>query len=140
MIENKLFDPIRKVFIKSAPEELVRQKTLQKLIAIGYPPYLLGVEKPLSKLCKVLHGKIPNRKVDIVCFSKKDGAPFVLIECKAAKITQKAVDQVMGYNRIVQAPYIVVIGIDQVMMGYWDHERSKYEFIDRILPYNELIK
>ncbi|MCH9624787.1 MAG: hypothetical protein S4CHLAM27_12240 [Chlamydiia bacterium] len=39
---------------------------------------------------------------------KKQVIPLLVIECKAVPINQKAFDQVIGYNHLVQAPFLAL--------------------------------
>ncbi len=67
------------------------------------------VEKKLSELPNITaKGSIPNRRVDLLVYSQ-DGKPLVLIECKASKITQSAVRQVLAYNVFVGAKAVVLV-------------------------------
>ena len=110
--ENLVYDEIRKAWFVATPEELVRQKLIQKMLyELSYPRELIGVEKLLSDLSLK---PAPKRRVDVVCFAKgmqgrRALAPLLLIECKEEqKAETKALEQVKGYNRYVQAPFLAV--------------------------------
>lgn len=139
MRENILYDPIRKQHVAATPEELVRQATIQRLVKMGYPQPLIAVEKKLAEICFDATSKLPQRRIDIVCFSNKNHRPLLMIECKASKITQKALLQVMGYNRLVKAPCIAVCSKDQLMMAYWDSLKKDYVFFENFLDYPTLV-
>jgi hypothetical protein len=139
MTQEIIYDPIRKQHVAATPEEIVRQQVLDTLSQMGYPFSLIAVEKKLSEICKQSHVKIPLRRIDIVCFSKKDHKPLLMIECKASKITQKAILQVMGYNRFVQAPFISLCSNKQTLMAFWNSALGEYTFLEHFLTYDELI-
>jgi len=108
---KKVLDLVRGFFVAATPEEIVRQSLLLQMIrSLGYPKELLAVEKQLSELphLKGVQG-LPNRRADIVCFSRGI-YPLLLIECKEGEVGKEAVDQVLGYNEFVKAPFVAIAG------------------------------
>ena len=86
-----IFDIIRKKYVVLTPEEWVRQHVVHYLIGHkGYAPAAIAVERAVD-----LYGM--SRRFDIVAFGK-DGAPRLLIECKAPS----------RYNIVLSAPYVAV--------------------------------
>ena len=74
-----IFDIIRKKYVVLTPEEWVRQHVIHYLIGHkGYAPAAIAVERAVD-----LYGM--SRRFDIVAFGK-DGAPRLLIECKAPSV------------------------------------------------------
>jgi hypothetical protein len=70
--KKKIFDPIRKKYVKLTPEEWVRQNFIQYLVHNGnYPAGLLGIEVMfrLNTLC---------RRVDILVHNRS-GIPVMII-------------------------------------------------------------
>ena len=65
----------------------------------GVPAGLIQVEKAIFPL---------KRRFDIVVFYKSGNTllPLLLIECKAKMPSQKAIDQLFGYNTTIQAPFV----------------------------------
>jgi hypothetical protein len=101
--KSVIFDIIRKKYIVITPEEWVRQHFVNYLINhLGYSKPLIGVEQGLK------YNSLKKR-TDIVVYNRQ-GAPLVLVECKAPsiKLNQKVMEQAMMYNRSLKAPYIVV--------------------------------
>ena len=87
-----IFDIIRKKYVVLTPEEWVRQHVIHYLIGHkGYAPAAIAVERAVD-----LYGM--SRRFDIVAFGK-DGAPRLLIECKAPSVS---------LTRQVSAPYVAV--------------------------------
>ena len=79
-----LFDELRKKWIISTPEEIVRQNCWKFLHhEKNYPISLMAIEKQFE---------VNNQKkrFDIVVFDKK-GNPNLLVECKAMAITMYVV-------------------------------------------------
>ena len=99
---------LRNELVSASPEELVRQACLLKMLDLGYPSSLIVVEKSLSQLVpKMSDIDLPKRRMDIVCFSNNNGiTPLLLIECKAKKITKSSINQALGYNYYLKAPFI----------------------------------
>lgn len=103
--EGKLwiFDVIRKKYIALIPEEWVRQHFVHLLIDHKkYPRSLIRVEGGLQ------YNRLQKRS-DIVVFDR-DGAPWMLIECKApeVRLSDKSVFQASVYNATLRARYVVV--------------------------------
>lgn len=139
MTQPTLYDPIRKLHVVATPEEIVRQHLLQAMLQMGYPPSLIAVEKKLSEICMKSALKPPARRMDIVCFSKKDHTPLLMVECKALKINKSAILQVMGYNRFVKAPFIALSSAHNTMMAYFDPKLNDYTFLDHLPSYQTLL-
>ncbi len=114
--DSFVFDNMRKSWMKATPEERVRQELIQAMItSYGYPKEMIGVEMNLSDIphLQMQKKKIPDRRIDIVCFAKnihKDYPlyPLLLIECKQDGKLKGALDQILGYNHYVGACFIAV--------------------------------
>jgi hypothetical protein len=105
-----IFCPVRKRLVKATPEELVRCQLLSKMLQeLGYPLSLLSVERKLHEfLPQMAKNRIPNRRLDILCYSK-NLEPLLLIECKKDALPKKAISQLLGYNYYIQARFIAAI-------------------------------
>ncbi len=97
-----VLDPVRRRYVALTPEEGVRQTLLADLIALGYPPGLLAVEKGLA-----FGGK--TWRADAVAYAR-DGRALLLAECKApdVAVSQATFDQLARYNAVLGAPVLVV--------------------------------
>ncbi|RMH67366.1 MAG: type I restriction enzyme HsdR N-terminal domain-containing protein [Bacteroidetes bacterium] len=128
-----IFDPLRKKYVKLTPEEWVRQHFIQFLIRErGVPRALIAVEMAFTY-------QRMRRRADVVVHDRQ-GRPLVLVECKApeVEITQAAFDQVARYNKVVQAPYLVVTNGLVHYCCALDHEAHTYRFLDDLPPYDAL--
>lgn len=137
-----IYDPLRKLHVKATPEELVRQKWLDKMIELGYPPQHIAVEKSLRELLSHTFSKekLPSRRVDIVCFSSKGLTPLLMIECKAIPLTEDALQQVLGYNHFLKATFVAIANASQIITGWYDCEKRDYSFIEELPSYEALMR
>lgn len=130
--ENKgnattIFDPLRKKHIVLTPEEWVRQHFVQYLVQhLMYPKSLIQLERghAYNTLAK---------RTDILVYDR-EGAPFMLIECKAShiKIDEKVFRQASVYNKTLQAKYLVVTNGIQHYCCRIDHVKSSFTFMDEL--------
>ncbi len=138
-----IFDEVRKQFVKSTPEEIVRQSLLQKMIhQLGYPKELIAVEKELKELPFGRESPVARRRIDIVCFAKGDSSlfPLIVIECKRGAVdTTKALNQVIGYNYFIKAPFVAVANERSVFLSFFDPIEQKPLFFEGLPSYHELI-
>ncbi len=98
-----IFDPWRRRWIFLTPEEWVRQNFMQYLVTVmKYPPALVAIEK------EIMVGEMKKR-FDIVVYDN-DTLPFMIVECKEMNVplNEKVFDQVLRYNSILQARYVVI--------------------------------
>ncbi len=107
---------------------------------LGYPKALLGVEKSLVDIADATFSAkdIPRRRVDIVCFTKGEARPLLLIECKALDLSEKSFRQVIGYNYYVKAPFVAVACESAILMGVFNPKTSSYDFMDGLLRFQDL--
>ncbi len=133
--ENKhlhIFDKIRKKWLVASPEEWVRQNLLTYLTErLNYPVNLIAIEKKLE---------IAKRKLrfDALVYDKSF-KPLVIIECKAhtIKITQESFDQILTYNYLVKAPYLLVTnGLFHVFCEIKDN--SGFSFMEEIPDFKNI--
>ena len=98
---QEVFDPVRRRWVALTPEEWVRQHTILRLHAAGYPLEVMQVEGAIA-----LNGM--TRRCDIVVYD--DGHPWMIVECKKCEIplTQKVCDQACRYNTVLKVPYLLL--------------------------------
>ena len=145
---SPLICPIRKVAVTPLPEECIRVRLLCDLIEkLGFPPYTLAVEKELSQIphLRSLGSKVPQRRADIICFAKgihptEELYPLLLIECKAIKLTRKMVNQVVGYNHFLKAPFIALVNHEEIRTGWHNQQSQGYCFASYMPTYAQLLK
>ena len=133
--------PIRQQKVVATPEEEVRQTLLSHLIEnLGYPIGLISVEKELHSFGSQEKMSPPKRRLDVLCYAKQNDTltPLLLIECKAVKLTRKAINQVASYNRFVQAPFIAIANQEEVRFGWLDPESQEYKFLEGLPHFDDL--
>ena len=128
--------------MKSSPEEIVRQSVLASMESFGYPKSLLVVEKNIKDLAShsIEGGTIPDRRVDIVCFSPKKLHPLIVIECKADHFHSDVIYQIIGYNKFIQSSFIAIANPYRVLTGWYDASKQQYQFIKTLPSYATLIE
>ena len=130
---EKIFDPIRKKYVKLTEEEWVRQNFIQYLVKEGkYAAGLIGVEVafPFNRM---------KRRIDILIHNRM-GQPVMIIECKAPEVNidDKVFDQIVNYNMEYKVPYIVVTNGLVHYVCKVDHENKKWDFLNVIPLYEDL--
>ncbi|MBS0629920.1 MAG: type I restriction enzyme HsdR N-terminal domain-containing protein [Verrucomicrobia bacterium] len=126
--KGDVYDPYRKVWVASTPEEIVRQKLLHVMTTqLGFPKELLAVETQLSEVphLKKLEN-LPKRRADIICYAKGIHPeyslyPLLVIECKEGQVGDEAREQVLGYNHFIQANFVAIAGENCVELVYPEH-------------------
>ena len=99
---EKIFDPVRKKYVKLTPEEQVRQTIIRYLVEkLKYPLTHISVEKELSNYIK--------QRADIVVYNKKF-EPKLIIECKAptVKLNGKIFEQLLAYSSAANFEYLIL--------------------------------
>lgn len=132
--ENKvsIFDIIRKKFVILQPEEWVRQHCIHYLITNkGYPKSLINVEKELF-----VNGL--KKRYDIVIFNT-NGSIFLIVECKAPKITikQNTFDQIARYNLTLCAEYLMVTNGLNHYYCQMNFINEQYSFLKELPDYSK---
>ena len=128
-----IWDSVRRRYVVLTPEEWVRQHFVAFLIDHkGYPAGLMANEVALS-----LNGT--SRRSDSVVYDHS-AKPLVIIEYKApsVKISQKTFDQIIRYNMVFQAPYLIVSNGLNHYCCHIDFENRSYKFLPDIPSYQEL--
>ena len=146
MVEEKkqFYCILRKIWVKATPEENVRQLILLHLIVdLKFPKEAFVVEKELKQLphlCNTNLSALPQRRADILCYSKKNEemCPLLLIECKAVLINEKELLQTIGYNHYVKARFITLVNAKEKKFGWYDVKLKEHQFIDFIPSYEQL--
>lgn len=122
-----LFDELRKKWILSTPEELVRQQFWKYLNLVKkYPKSLIAIEKKI-----VINGL--NKRFDLLVFDEL-GKPHIIVECKSpkVKIDQKTLDQVLSYQNKLAANFIVLTNGLKTYCIEIDLELQKASYIKEI--------
>lgn len=138
-IKNKedaliILDPLRRRWVALTPEEWVRQNFVRFLIEDReFPPALMNNEISLSQ-----NGI--NRRCDTLV-ADHQGTPLVIVEYKAPtiEISQKTFDQIVRYNMVLRARYLIVSnGITHYCCKI-NYESNSYTFLKDIPFYGSLV-
>lgn len=112
---------------------------------LGFPKGHLWVEREIFSLPHLKGTPRANtlRRADILCFAKQihpehELFPLILIECKAGTWSQKAKEQVLGYNESVGAYFMAIVGCGQIQTLWYNAETQTYDSVDFLPPYEEL--
>jgi hypothetical protein len=128
-----IFDSLRHRFVALTPEESVRQNFVAFLINDkGYPAALMNNEISL------IQNGIKRRCDTLV--ANREGEPLVIVEYKAPEIniSQKVFDQIVRYNLVLHANYLIVSnGITHYCCKI-NYETNDYTFLKEIPEYNDL--
>lgn len=133
--------------MRSFPEEKIRQALIERMVSsLGYPIECLVLEKYISHFPHLSLGnhKIPERRADLICFAKDIHpkhliSPLLLIECKAVQLDSESMQQLMGYNYYIQAPFIALANQEEILTGWLNLQQKKYQFIFSLPSYQNLI-
>ena len=129
----KVFDFIRKDYFCLTPEEFVRQLFVGWLTKdLGYPPSLMGNEVGIK-----LNDTI--KRCDTIVFSKT-GSPLMIVEYKApsVNITQEVFNQIVRYNMVLKAEYLVVSNGYNNFCCHVDYATHDIQFLPNIPSYQEI--
>lgn len=130
----RVFDRLRKKYFCLTEEEFVRQNFVAWLIDhLNYPPSLMANEIGIN-----LNGTL--KRCDTVIFSNT-GKPLMIVEYKSpkVKITQDVFDQIVRYNMVLTAPYLIVSnGITHYCCKI-NSDKSDFSFLSGIPDYQSII-
>ena len=138
-IKNKedtliILDPLRRRWVALTPEEWVRQNFVRFLIEDReFPPALMNNEISLSQ------NGIKRRCDTLV--ADHQGTPLVIVEYKAPtiEISQKTFDQIVRYNMVLRARFLIVSnGITHYCCKI-NYESNSYTFLKDIPFYGNLV-
>ncbi len=125
--KTEVFDIARSKWIPLTEEEKVRQFLIHFLVENRQVPLShISVERQIT-----VNGL--TKRYDLVVFGT-DGAPRLVIECKAPHIelTQSVVEQVGRYNKTLRAPFIGVSNGRQQIYFSINFETEEIQFVPEI--------
>ncbi len=128
-----VFDRLRKRYVALTPEEWVRQHFVEYLIEEKqFPAALMANEVSLTQ------NGIKRRCDTLV--ADREGQPLVIVEYKAPEIeiTQQVFDQIVRYNMVLHARYLMVSNGMTHYCCQIDYENNAYSFLSEIPCYEEL--
>ena len=128
-----IFDQLRRRFVTITPEEWVRQHFVRFLIQEkGFPMGRMANEVSL------VQNGIQRRCDSLV--ADEHGLPQVIIEYKAPQIaiTQLTFDQIVRYNMVLRAKYLIVSNGLTHYCCKIDYQNDTYGFLADIPDYSQL--
>lgn len=131
---RRVYDALRRKFVALTPEEWVRQHFVAYMTGeLGYPAALMGNEVGIT-----LNGT--SRRCDTVLFSRNGLVPLMIVEYKAPhiEITQRVFDQIVRYNMVLQARWLVVSNGMRHFCCEIDYEKRGVRFLPNVPRYAEL--
>lgn len=131
--ERAIYDRLRQKYVALTPEEWVRQHFVEFMIVHrGYPASLMANEVGIT-----LNGT--RRRCDTVVFDRR-GLPLTIVEYKSpdVAVTQKTFDQIVRYNMVLHARYLIVSnGLTHYCCAI-DYDGHTYSFLDDVPEYGSL--
>ena len=128
-----IWDRLRGRWVSLTPEEWVRQHFVEWLITDRqFPAALMGNEMSLTQ------NGIARRCDTVV--GDRTGKVLVIVEYKAptVKVTQKTFDQIVRYNMVLHARYLIVSNGLEHYCCRIDYETDSYRFLESIPCYADL--
>lgn len=127
---TQVLDPVRRRWVALTPEEEVRQRLLEDLLALGYPAGLIAIEKGL-----IYEGA--TWRADLVAYDRAQ-QPVLLAECKAPTVAlgQNTFDQLARYNAVLGATALVLD--NGVQRACCVREPSGWRFVDALPAFDEI--
>ena len=128
-----IFDSLRRKYVALTPEEWVRQNIVSFLI--NHKGYLAGL---MNNEVSLVQNGIKRRCDTLV--SDKYGNPIVIVEYKApnVEITQKVFDQIVRYNYVFRAKYLIVSNGLNHYCCCINYDEGNYSFLKEIPSYADL--
>ena len=129
----KILDPLRKRWVTLTPEEWVRQCFVHFLIEEKQFPAAL-----MNNEISLVQNGIKRRCDTLV--ANQQGEPLVIVEYKAptVQITQKTFDQIVRYNMVLHANYLIVSNGMSHYCCKIDYANNSYSFLQEIPTYSQL--
>lgn len=128
-----ILDQLRKRWVTLTPEEWVRQNFVRFLIHDRQFPAAL-----MNNEISLVQNGIKRRCDTLV--ADRNGNPLVIVEYKApsVEITQKTFDQVVRYNMVLKADFLIVSnGLNHYCCKI-DYKTGSYIFLHDIPCYEQL--
>lgn len=128
-----IFDTLRRKYVALTPEEWVRQNFVSFLV--NHKGFLAGL---MNNEVSLIQNGIKRRCDTLV--SDKYGNPLVIVEYKAPEIniTQKVFDQIVRYNYVFKAKYLIVSNGLNHYCCHINYDEGNYSFLKEIPFYDDL--
>ncbi|MDD2436427.1 MAG: type I restriction enzyme HsdR N-terminal domain-containing protein [Massilibacteroides sp.] len=128
-----IFDRLRRKYVAATPEEWVRQHFVHFLLSEKHYPESLIANEIGIKLNNT------QKRCDTVVFNTLL-EPLVIIEYKApsVEITDRVFDQIVRYNMVLRAKYLIVSNGLQHFCCQINYEKDCYCFLTEIPDFTKL--
>lgn len=129
-----ILDSLRRRWVTLTPEEWVRQNFVRYLIEEkAFPSSLMNNE------ISIIQNGIKRRCDTLV--ADPQGNTLVIVEYKAPTInvSQKTFDQIVRYNMVLKARFLIVSNGMSHYCCKIDYENNSYSFLEEIPCYSQLI-
>ena len=140
---DRIFDPLRKKYVKLTPEEAVRQLFIRFLVGQrNFPESHMASEYVME-----LNGM--QRRTDIVVFNR-ELKPVLIVECKAqsvqlekSEIARETMEQALRYNSVLGVKVLVITNARNTFALKLNHmsgndNGAQFEFLNELPSYDEL--
>lgn len=130
----KIYDIVRKNYYCLTDEEFIRQIFIHWMIdSLGYPLSIIANEIGI-RLNDTL------KRCDTVVFDS-NGDPLIIVEYKApdVEITQEVFNQIVRYNMVLKAKYLVVTNGCVVYCCKVDYENHLTKNLSQMPTYEEIL-
>ena len=127
-----IFCVVRKQWIAATPEEQIRQRLILYMTQeLGYSLSHIALEKPLHQIVPAF-SSLPKRRIDLVVFAPNLHPlyplyPLLLIECKAVKITNKMIRQLLGYQYYLRSCFFGLVNKEETYISYFDSTTGNFQ-------------
>ncbi len=131
----RIFDAIRKKYVRLTSEEWVRQHFLHYLIDhLGYPRALIRLEQGIQ------YNHL-QRRTDILVYDRA-AKPLLLVECKAPHISlnHEVWGQIAHYNAQVSARLLVITNGLQHFSWQLDYTQGNHMLLPSIPSFDTLVR
>ncbi len=128
--KTEVYDPLRRKYVAMVPEEFVRQHFVNYLIKyLGYPASHVANEVSLTL-------NTTRRRCDTLVYNAA-AQPLMIVEYKApyVSIDQETFDQIVRYNMVLNAKYLVVSNGLRHFCCRIDYADRCYSFLPQIPSY-----
>lgn len=130
---TRVYDMLRHKYVAFTPEEYVRQLFVNHLVTnLHYPMSLTANEVKINL-------NNTSKRCDTIVYAP-GGNPLVIVEYKApnVQITQDVFDQIVRYNMVLRAKYLIVSNGLNHYVCVIDYPNSTYHFIAAIPDYRDI--
>lgn len=128
-----ILDPLRKRWVALTPEEWVRQNFVRYLIEEKDFPAAL-----MSNEISITQNGIKRRCDTVVADCQGDVLVIVEYKAPSIPISQKTFDQIVRYNMVLMAKYLMVSNGMSHYCCKIDYDNKTYSFLEEIPCYSNL--